>query len=412
MKGWKSYKLNDCVTLVSGGTPSKSRGDYWGGSIPWVSCKDMKVDRIYDTQDHLTELGAINGTRIADANTILIVVRGMILAKDFPVALTRRSVAFNQDLKAVQCGSHIDTEFLYYWFKASKHEILGRADEAGHGTKRIQTDRLLSLEIVVPPITVQRQIVSVLSVYDDLIEANERRIAILERMAYAIFREWFIDYRFPGHEGARMVRDSNGCHPKGWELESAADCILVNPTVDVPRSGEKPFVPMASLKNDSMLIVDVESRMGNSGAKFQNGDTLFARITPCLENGKTGFVQFLPSDAAVAFGSTEFIVLRSKSLCPEFVYLLARSPEFRENAIKSMTGASGRQRVQEACFDGYMVAVPPDRLISRFSESVSPMFRLVQQLHVTTETLKRARDLLLPRLILGKVAITGTEAVA
>jgi len=72
-----------------------------------------------------------------------------------------------------------------------------------------------------------------------------------------------------------------------------------------------------------MLITDIESRDGNSGSKFQNGDTLFARITPCLENGKTGFVQFLPDARAVACGSTEFIVLRTRTLTPEFVYLLA-----------------------------------------------------------------------------------------
>jgi type I restriction enzyme S subunit len=73
-----------------------------------------------------------------------------------------------------------------------------------------------------------------------------------------------------------------------------------------------------------MIISNIGLKEGNSGSKFQNGDTLFARITPCLENGKTGFVQFLPDQKAAAFGSTEFIVLRSHTLTPEFVYLLAR----------------------------------------------------------------------------------------
>ena len=116
-----------------------------------------------------------------------------------------------------------------------------------------------------------------------------------------------------------------------------------------------------------MLITDIETRTGNSGSKFQNGDTLFARITPCLENGKTGFVQFLPNEKAVGCGSTEFIVLRSRTLTPEFVYCLARSEEFRGNAIKSMTGASGRQRVQGRCFDRFLIAEPPRTLLDRFS---------------------------------------------
>jgi type I restriction enzyme S subunit len=155
-----------------------------------------------------------------------------------------------------------------------------------------------------------------------------------------------------------------------------------------------------------MLIADVEQRSGNSGSKFQNGDTLFARITPCLENGKTGFVQFLDDPAAVAFGSTEFIVLRSRTLTPEFVYLLARSDEFRANAIKSMTGASGRQRVQERCFDQFVLAQPPQALLERFTQIVRPQFRLIQQLHLKITNLRRTRDLLLPRLLSGQIHLS------
>src|SRR5439155_2776349 len=170
------------------------------------------------------------------------------------------------------------------------------------------------------------------------------------------------------------------------------ECMDINPRVVVPREGEKPFVPMGCLSNDSMLITDIESRGGNSGAKFQNGDTLFARITPCLENGKTGFVQFMPDAQRVAFGSTEFIVLRSRTLTPEFVYLLARSDEFRGIAIKSMSGATGRQRVQERCFDDFKIAHPPRALLDRFSAMVAPSFRAIQVLHLQIENLRRTRD--------------------
>jgi type I restriction enzyme S subunit len=169
--------------------------------------------------------------------------------------------------------------------------------------------------------------------------------------------------------------------------------------------GEKAFVPMGCLSNDSMLITDIESREGNSGAKFQNGDTLFARITPCLENGKTGYVQFLPDANAVAFGSTEFIVLRSASLTPEFVYCLARSDEFRGLAIKSMSGASGRQRVQEKCFDDFQIAQPPLALLEKFSAIVAPSFRLIYSLHLQIQNLRRTRDLLLPRLLSGQIEV-------
>jgi type I restriction enzyme S subunit len=152
-----------------------------------------------------------------------------------------------------------------------------------------------------------------------------------------------------------------------------------------------------------MLIGNIEMRTGNSGSKFKNGDTLFARITPCLENGKTGFVQFLDSDDDVAFGSTEFIVLRSRTVTPEYVYLTARTDKFRDNAIKSMSGATGRQRVQERCFDEFLLAQPPTELLSAFSQQVCPMFDLIHLLANKNYNLRHTRDLLLPRLVSGEV---------
>lgn len=249
----------------------------------------------------------------------------------------------------------------------------------------------------------QRRIAGILSAYDELMANSQRRIRILEAMACALYREWFVNFRFPGHEKLPRVASSLGDIPQGWEVKRVPECVDINPRVVVPRDGEKPFVPMGCLANDSMLITDIASRDRNSGAKFQNGDTLFARITPCLENGKTGFVQFLPDAQAVACGSTEFIVLRSRTLTPEFVYLLARSEDFRGNAIKSMSGASGRQRVQEQCFDDFKVAHPPRALLDRFSAIVVPSFRMIQKLHLQIQNLRRTRDLLLPRLLSGEV---------
>ncbi len=240
-----------------------------------------------------------------------------------------------------------------------------------------------------------------------MIENSQRRIKILEEMARSLYREWFVHFRYPGHESVPLAPSSVGDIPKGWEVRRAPECIDINPRVTVPRDGEKPFVPMGCLSNDSMLIADIETRAGNSGAKFQNGDTLFARITPCLENGKTGFVQFLPDDAAVAFGSTEFIVLRSRTLTPEFVYCLARSDEFRGVAIKGMSGATGRQRVQERCFDDFHIAQPPGALLDRFSDIIEPSFRLIYKMHLQIQNLRHTRDLLLPRLLSGDLVLEG-----
>src|SRR5258708_22953506 len=166
---------------------------------------------------------------------------------------------------------------------------------------------------------------------------------------------------------------------------------------------------MNNVLSVSMLIDSYEMRFGNGGSKFKNDDTLFARITPCLENGKTGYVQFLPSDQAIAFGSTEFIVLRSKTLCSEYVYLMARSNEFRDNAIKSMTGATGRQRVQVSSFDKFLLAQPDTDTLTAFRELVSPLFRNVYILAQNNANLRQTRDLLLPKLISGELDVEGLD---
>ncbi len=302
-----------------------------------------------------------------------------------------------------------DSQFLYYYFRAP--ETLQSIENLAisSGVPHINLDILRHFSVRLPPLPTQRKIAAILSTYDDLIENNTRRIAALEEMTRLLYREWFVHFRFPGYEDVAMVDSELGPIPEGWEVVKVTDAVEVNPRMKVPKEGEKPYVPMKSLSKTSMLIQRIESRVGNSGSKFKNNDTLFARITPCLENGKTGFVQFLESDDAVALGSTEFIVLRSKTLSPEHVCLMARSDELRDLAIKSMTGATGRQRVQVACFDEFMIAHPDQATLEHFVAQVQPMFRNISSLAERNEVLRRTRDLLLPRLISGEVDVLELE---
>ena len=149
-----------------------------------------------------------------------------------------------------------------------------------------------------------------------------------------------------------------------------------------------------------------DTRPITGGAKFRNGDTLLARITPCLENGKTGFVQFLEDDEATASGSTEFIVLRSRTVNPYWIYCLARSDSFREHAINSMAGSDGRQRVNTKCFDQYITLQPPSDLLQGFADNVRNIFEHVQSITEYTRTLKQARDMLLPKLMSGALDVS------
>ena len=279
----------------------------------------------------------------------------------------------------------------------------------GVAVPHISPTQIRSYGFRLPPFHIQELIASILSAYDDLIENNTRRIAILEEMAQALYREWFVNFRFPGHERVRLQDSLVGQIPSGWHVRSVPEIIEIDPPTALPRSGNKPFVPMSALSESGMLIdgSKVESRSGNSGAKFRNGDTLLARITPCLENGKTAFVSFLPNPDSVAFGSTEFIVLRSRTVCPEYTYLLARSEAFRGHAIKSMSGATGRQRAKSECFDRFSVAEPSPAVVQGFHDLCAPIFQQVRVLAEKNGILRQTRDLLLPKLISGELDVSG-----
>lgn len=145
-----------------------------------------------------------------------------------------------------------------------------------------------------------------------------------------------------------------------WTEIRAADFIELNPRMSIKKGTIATKVAMDKLQPFTKKIPDSEKASFSGGSKFRNGDTIMARITPCLENGKTAFVDILGKDE-VAFGSTEFIVMRAREGIsdPQFIYYLATSPWFRNIAIKSMVGSSGRQRVQQSVLDDLVLNVPP-----------------------------------------------------
>jgi type I restriction enzyme S subunit len=150
-KGWQVNSFGSVVKLLSGGTPSKANPNYWNGVIPWLSAKDMKTPRILDTEDHVTAEGAENGTRLVEAGTTLVLVRGMTLHNDVPICLAARSLTFNQDVKAVVSKNPEHREYVYLWLLENKPALMGLVDAASHGTGRIHTDLLTKQVVVVPP---------------------------------------------------------------------------------------------------------------------------------------------------------------------------------------------------------------------------------------------------------------------
>jgi type I restriction enzyme, S subunit len=413
--GWRNCKLGDLLEIKHG---YAFQGEYFANAGSHIV---LTPGNFYDEGGFKDKAdkekwytGPIPSDYVLKERDLIVVMTEQaegLLGSSAIIPLSGRYL-HNQRLGLVQVRdqSQVDKRFLYYLFNSKPVRQQIRASASGTKIRHTAPSRIGEVKVSVPSLPVQRRIAGILSAYDDLIENNQRRIKILEEMARSLYREWFVHFRYPRHDKVKMVPSSLGPIPQGWDVNPVPNCVDVNPHVAVPRERENPFVSMGSLANDSMLIAKIETRVGNSGAKFQNGDTLFARITPCLENGKTGFVQFLPSSDAVACGSTEFIVIRSRTLTPEYVYLLARSEEFRRNAIKSMTGASGRQRVQEQCFNRFLVAQPSRSLLDRFSTIVTPSFRLIQALHLQNQNLRCTRDLLLPRLLSGQISLSSLQS--
>jgi type I restriction enzyme S subunit len=165
---------------------------------------------------------------------------------------------------------------------------------------------------------------------------------------------------YNGRKGNKLIKSHWGCVPKGWDLLPFNKVAEINPTYKV-LSGVVKFCEMSLVGTDSRFIYgDLESRSSDGGgARFKNGDLLFARITPCAENGKMAIVDFL-DDGEVGKGSTEFIVLSPKIVSPFYLYSLCRTARIREYAIARMEGTTGRQRIPAYIFESLMIPIPPE----------------------------------------------------
>lgn len=297
----------------------------------------------------------------------------------------------------------MDSKYLFYLLKTDyiKKSMISSMVGAT-GRQRVNNDVFGQIEITVPNIEKQKRIGKALFLYDDLIENNQKQIKLLEEAAQRLYKEWFVDLRFPGYENVKIV---DGV-PEGWYWCKLEDAILFDPKVSLTKARTKQFVPMSALSTSLMVLDESQftETSSNSGSKFQNGDTLLARITPCLENGKTAYVFGIESDEG-AVGSTEYIVMRAKTINAYTVYLLARTDDFRQSAINSMSGSDGRQRVKSDKLKMLDYLHPTSELVEKFGNVAEPIFEEIYKLSKQAQQAKQARDLLLPKLMSGEVEV-------
>ncbi len=310
--------------------------------------------------------------------------------------------------------------FAYYLLKTL--DLAGY--NSGSAQPSLNRNYIYGMKVRFPRRDEQDHIVEVLQAIDDRIDLLRQTNATLESIAQALFKSWLIDFdpvraKAEGREPEGMDADTAalfpsefeesalGLIPKGWRVGTVAEAVDINPSRSLSKGTEARYLEMANAPTTGHRPSErVGLRPFGSGCKFRNGDALLAKITPCLENGKGAFIDFL-GEGEVGWGSTEFIVLRSKPALPQFgAYLLTRYEPFRQFAIQAMTGTSGRQRVELSRLAQFAMALPPDTAIAFAAE---PLFGALQARIAANDeyakTLAELRDALLPRLISGKLRL-------
>jgi type I restriction enzyme S subunit len=274
----------------------------------------------------------------------------------------------------------------------------------------------------IPRIDGEDDVAKTLSDIASKIKLNVETNQTLEEMAQAIFKSWFVDFdpvkaKMNGEqpEGMdeataslfpeKLVESELGLIPEGWEVGDLSDLMDFNPKRTLKKGTIAPYLDMKNMPTSGHLALDIYDREMGSGTKFKNDDSLLARITPCLENGKTAYVDFL-EDEQVGWGSTEYIVMRSKSDSYKyFSYYMARFEPFRKFAIQSMTGTSGRQRAQAQTVQTMPFAIPPISILEKFDEFVAPNMQMIKSHGSENRTLAALRDTLLPKLLSGEIEL-------
>lgn len=433
MTRWPTQKIEEVATKVGMGPFGSSIkvSTFAPQGVPIISGQHLHGARISEeesfnflTNDHAEQLANANVYR----GDVIFTHAGNIGQVSYvPPNSSYSRYVISQRQFFMRCDvSKVIPEFVTYYFRSpiGQHLLLANRSSSGVPSIARPVTYLRTIEIPIPPLNEQSAIAAVLGALDDKIDQNRRTARALERLARAIFRAWFVDFEpvkakatgatsFPSIPKSvfdalptQFVDSEIGPVPEGWGVAALTNLFQVNPPRSLLKGELAPHLDMRNMPTDGHSPDQVGVRPFGSGARFTNGDTLVARITPCLENGKTAFVDFL-KDGEIAWGSTEYIVLKPHPpIPPIFAYLLARTGEFRSFAIQAMTGTSGRQRVPFTALDHFSIAAPPAYMLAALGDLVEPLIARSSAATRESRSLAQLRDLLLPRLFSGELRVS------
>lgn len=392
--------LGTVARFCGGGTPSKSQASFWNGNIPWVSPKDMWVDEITTAEDKITaEAVRKSATNLVPTDSILCVVRSGILARKFPVALTGREVAINQDIKAIIPGKKLDARYLFYFLRASEPDILAGVT-TGATVHRVGTDALKALEIPLPSLEEQRRIVTKL---DQAFAAIATATANAEKnLANARdFRDRFLRSLY-GHIDAEAVplgaiaEFRNGLNFTGTSKGEAINIVGVK---DFQDNLNVPIESLAIVQTDGMLA-DIDILKENDILTVRsNGNK--ALIGRCMIAGRQ-------SQKTSHSGFTIRIRPTSQAVDPQFLCRVLKSPSIREKLVAGGGGANISNLNQKA-LASLKVPLPSltnqNEIVAKQDEMESALHDLIASINQKLSALTELKQSLLRRAFAGELAM-------
>jgi type I restriction enzyme S subunit len=295
--------------------------------------------------------------------------------------------------------SKVEPSFLNYFLNGPHVQGLIHAKTNGATVAHLNMKDVRTMDLPkLPPLPVQRRIAGILSAYDELMENSQRRIRILEEMARALYREWFVHFRFPSHGKLPRVASPFGEIPEGWEVKKLGGLVSYSrrATKPGPHLKERKYVPIDCLSSKSLALLEAKpiEEAQSSLQLFEKGDVLFGAMRPY-------FHKVVVAPFAGATRTTCFVFRPAK---PEW-NAFATMTIFDESTVAYANAHSQGATIPYAVWDGALaempVLLPPDALLSSFERIVAPMLACISQSFFTLNNLRRTRDLLLPRLLAG-----------
>ena len=408
---WKNGKLGDHVQIILGGTPRTNEPSYWKGNIPWISVVDFSKDKtIFKTEKTITKEGLKkSNTKLLGIGDVVISARGTV----GKIIVCGIPMAFNQSCYALRTKSEeLLQNCLYYLIRYNVSYLKKKA--IGGVFDTIVMDTLKDLDIILPPLSTQNKIATFLSNYDDLIENNEKRIKILENITKLLYEEWFVRFKFPGHEKVKIIDSGTEFRmiPEGWEVKSIMNYEnfqFINTNIK-KFNGEKEYFATANVSGLDILKEGEIVNWSNKPSRAQKEPIInsvwFARMKDSYK--VLGITKTKERIALNSILSSGFAGFKCEEGIFPFLFLNINSKRFEELKNLYATGAT-QVSINNDGIKNIDIISPPKDIVEYFGELINPLLNKLFLLQIKNQNLKKTRDLLLPKLISGEIDVSDLD---